>query len=82
MKLTGVLSTGAVAPGVKPQHGTLVAPGLNAMVHQHFFNMRLDLDVDGTQNAVEEVWTESTRRGRATRTATPSGRCAGGWRRS
>jgi primary-amine oxidase len=44
---------------VKPEHGTLVAPGLNAMVHQHFFNMRLDLDVDGTQNAVEEVWTES-----------------------
>ena len=59
VKLTGVLSTGAVAPGVKPQHGTLVAPGLNAMVHQHFFNMRLDLDIDGTQNAVEEVWTES-----------------------
>ena len=34
-------------------------PGLNAMVHQHFFNMRLDLDVDGRANAVEEVWTES-----------------------
>ncbi len=49
VKLTGVLSTGAVAPGVQPEHGTLVAPGLNAMVHQHFFNMRLDLDVDGTR---------------------------------
>jgi primary-amine oxidase len=59
VKLTGVLSTGAVAPGVRPQHGTLVAPGLNAMVHQHFFNMRLDLDVDGVDNAVDEVWTES-----------------------
>ncbi len=59
VKLTGVLSTGAVAPGVRPQHGTLVAPGLNAMVHQHFFNMRLDLDIDGRENAVEEVWTES-----------------------
>ncbi|MFL6041934.1 MAG: primary-amine oxidase, partial [Gaiellales bacterium] len=59
VKLTGVLSTGAVAPGVRPRHGTLVAPGLNAMVHQHFFNMRLDLDVDGTANTVEEVWTES-----------------------
>jgi len=59
VKLTGVLSTGAVAPGVQPEHGTLVAPGLNAMVHQHFFNMRLDLDVDGQRNAVDEVWTES-----------------------
>jgi primary-amine oxidase len=59
IKLTGVLSTGGVAPGVRPEHGTLVAPGLNAMVHQHFFNMRLDLDIDGVDNAVEEVWTES-----------------------
>jgi primary-amine oxidase len=59
VKLTGVLSTGAVAPGERPTHGTLVAPGLNAMVHQHFFNMRLDFDVDGTDNSVDEVWTES-----------------------
>jgi primary-amine oxidase len=59
VKLTGVLSTGAVVPGERPVHGTLVAPGLNAMVHQHFFNMRLDLDIDGQANAVEEVWTES-----------------------
>jgi primary-amine oxidase len=59
VKLTGVLSTGAVAPGERPAHGTLVAPGLNAMVHQHFFNMRLDLDIDGRENGVDEVWTES-----------------------
>jgi primary-amine oxidase len=59
VKLTGVLSTGAVTPGERPRHGTLVAPGLNAMVHQHFFNMRLDLDIDGVDNAVDEVWTES-----------------------
>jgi len=59
VKLTGVLSTGAVAPDTYPEYGTLVAPGLNAMNHQHFFNVRLDLDVDGVQNAVEEVWTEA-----------------------
>jgi primary-amine oxidase len=59
IKLTGVLSTGAVAPGLTPRHGTLVAPGLNAMVHQHYFNVRLDLDIDGQGNTVEEVWTES-----------------------
>jgi primary-amine oxidase len=59
IKLTGVLSTGAVVPGERPAHGVLVAPGLNAMVHQHFFNYRLDMEVDGPDNAVEEVWTES-----------------------
>ncbi len=65
VKLTGVLSTGAVAPDEVPAHGTLVAPGLNAMVHQHFFNMRIDLDVDGPDNAVDEVWTEADPRGEA-----------------
>ncbi|MDQ6605482.1 MAG: tyramine oxidase, partial [Actinomycetota bacterium] len=58
VKLTGVLSTGAVPPDEHPRYGTLVAPGLNAMVHQHFFNLRLDFDLDGRENAVEEVWTE------------------------
>ena len=59
VKLTGVLSTGAVAPDERPRHGVLVAPGLNAMVHQHYFNVRLDLDIDGLDNTVDEVWTES-----------------------
>ena len=82
VKLTGVLSTGAVAPGVRPEHGVLVAPGLNAMVHQHFFGMRLDLDVDGLENAVEEVWTESLPPGPGNPSGTPSGRCGGGSRPS
>ena len=55
VKLTGVLSTGAVAPGEQPRHGELLAPGLNGMVHQHFFSARLDFDIDGTANAVEEI---------------------------
>lgn len=63
VKLTGVLSTGAVEPGEEPRHGVLVAPGLNAMVHQHYFNFRLDFDLDGVENSVEEVWTESVPRG-------------------
>ena len=65
------------------EHGTLVAPGLNAMVHQHFFNMRLDLDVDGARErrrgGVDGV--ASAGPGQPG-TATPSGRCAGGWRPS
>ncbi len=55
VKLTGIVSTGAVAPGDTPQHGTLVAPGLQAMYHQHFFSARLDFDLDGTDNAVVQL---------------------------
>jgi primary-amine oxidase len=31
-------------------HGTLIAPGLVAPFHSHYFNFRLDLDIDGTAN--------------------------------
>jgi primary-amine oxidase len=55
IKLTGVISTGAVGPGVTPEYGTLVAPGLYGPNHQHFFNVRLDMTVDGTTNSVYEV---------------------------
>jgi primary-amine oxidase len=54
-KLTGIVLTAAVEPGVQPRHGTLVAPGLSAMFHQHFLCARLDFDVDGTENAVVET---------------------------
>ena len=49
VKATGIMSTAAVPPGETPRHGTLVDEGLNAMIHQHFFNARLDLDVDGAR---------------------------------
>ena len=55
VKLSGVISTGAIAPGERPRHGTLVAPGLYGPHHQHFFCMRLDMSVDGTANRVVEV---------------------------
>jgi primary-amine oxidase len=55
IKLSGVISTGAIAPGEKPKHGTLVAPGLYGPHHQHFFCMRLDMSVDGTANRVVQV---------------------------
>jgi len=59
VKLTVIMNTGAVAPGVKPKYGQLVAPQLNAPIHQHIFNVRLDMMVDGLKNAVYEVHTEA-----------------------
>jgi primary-amine oxidase len=55
IKLTGILSLGALPPGVKSPYGTLVAPQLYAPNHQHFFNMRLDVDLDGTANSVYQL---------------------------
>lgn len=54
-KLTGVLYCGALPDGETPRYGSLVAPNLNAMVHEHYFNVRLDMSVDGDANAVMEV---------------------------
>jgi primary-amine oxidase len=58
-KLTGIVLTAAAEPGERPRHGTLVAPQLSAMYHQHFFCARLDLDVDGEANTVVEVNSEA-----------------------
>ena len=55
IKLTGVANTTALMPGEKPKYGTEVAPQLNAPYHQHIFNARLDMCVDGTNNSVFEV---------------------------
>lgn len=33
-------------------YGRLISPGTVAINHDHFFNFRLDLDVDGTQNTL------------------------------
>ena len=65
IKLTGIVATGAVHPGEQPAHGTLIAEGLYAMNHQHFFNARLDFDLDGERNAVYEVHTEASPAGPA-----------------
>lgn len=63
VKLTGILNAGAVPVGVTPKYGTLVAPGINALIHQHFFSVRLDMMVDGLSNAVYEVHTEAEPKG-------------------
>ncbi|MEI6947635.1 primary-amine oxidase [Paraflavisolibacter sp. H34] len=42
-----------IAPNPMAEH--LVSPNVVAPHHQHFFNFRLDLDVDGTENSVTEM---------------------------
>lgn len=62
--LTGVMSTKGVPP-LTARHdnhdeafGHLVADGVEAVHHQHFFNFRLDFDLDGNDNTVVEQNTE------------------------
>ena len=55
IKLTGILSLGAVHKGEKPIHGAMIAPLLYAPNHQHFFNVRLDLAIDGVNNTVQQL---------------------------
>ncbi len=65
IKLTGVLSLGALPEGQKAKYGNLMAPQLYAPNHQHFFNIRLDFDIDGTANSVYEVNVEGEPRSRS-----------------
>ena len=55
IKLTGILSTGAVEVGEDPVYGTTIAPGLFAPNHEHYFSVRLDMQVDGPRNNLYEV---------------------------
>lgn len=40
-------------------HAHKVAPQVEAVHHQHFFNFRLDFDVDGTNNSIVEMNTQA-----------------------
>jgi len=54
-KLTGIMSTQALADGEETPWGTVVAPGLAAPFHQHLFCARLELAIDGPGNEAFEV---------------------------
>jgi primary-amine oxidase len=55
VKLTGILSLGALPSGQRSKYGSLIAPQLYAPNHQHFFNVRLDFDLDGMPNSVHQI---------------------------
>lgn len=65
IKLTGILSLGALQPGEKSPYGAEIAPQLYAPNHQHFFNMRLDFDLDGVANTIQRVDVEADPEGDA-----------------
>ena len=64
VKLTGILLTSAVAPGRAAGVRPAGLPGVGASHHQHFFNVRLDMGVDGHAQHGLEVHTEPCRRTR------------------
>lgn len=57
VKLTGIINTAGLQQDGSVGRGTLVAPGVVGHVHQHVFNVRLDMAVDGPDNTVVEVET-------------------------
>ncbi|SNZ14750.1 primary-amine oxidase [Terribacillus aidingensis] len=63
VKLTGMLNTGTFDETGKSKYGTEIAPQLNAVHHQHFFNFRLDTMLDGVKNSVVETHTEAEEEG-------------------
>ena len=60
----GVREDKAAGHGAAFHSGHLVAPRVVAPHHQHFFNFRLDFDVDGTANSVREMNTRAMRAGK------------------
>ena len=54
--LTGTtLNQGVKTNAEGGEYGAMVAPNISAPSHQHFFNFRVDFDVDGTSNRMVEV---------------------------
>jgi len=54
VKATGVVFTSGY-PGAGFEYASQLAPGLGAPYHQHLFVARLDTEIDGAGNAVDEL---------------------------
>jgi primary-amine oxidase len=53
-KLTGIVQTSAVADGDTYPWGGMITENLGGPTHQHFFNARMHMMVDGERNTVTE----------------------------
>jgi primary-amine oxidase len=54
IRLSGILQVYLTGPNEPNPHGIVVAPGVNAHVHQHIFSIRVDPMLDGIRNSVIE----------------------------
>ncbi|KAH7886284.1 copper amine oxidase [Phlebopus sp. FC_14] len=54
IRLSGILQVYAAGANEPNPHGTTVAPGVNAHLHQHIFSLRIDPMLDGLQNSIIE----------------------------
>lgn len=54
VKLTGIVQTAAIYPGTQYEWGGKLTPELAAPFHQHFFNVRLHMMVDGKKNSFSQ----------------------------
>lgn len=54
VKANGLVVTAGTRPG-DPHPAPMIAPNLAATTHQHLFNLRLDMCVDGVRNSVDEI---------------------------
>jgi primary-amine oxidase len=57
VRATGLMVTTPLPAGARSPHGTMVDERTYAPYHQHFIVVRLDMDVDGTANTVQETGT-------------------------
>ncbi len=55
IKLSGILSLAVLRANESSKYGAMIAPHLFAPNHQHFFNMRLDFDLDGVSNTIKQL---------------------------
>jgi primary-amine oxidase len=55
VKMTGMILTQAIRPGERPLGTNPITAELAGPHHQHLFNFRLDMCVDGPRNSVHEI---------------------------
>ncbi len=70
--IQSVTSKNMESPAAKAEtaYGTLIAPYMVAINHDHYFSFRLDLDIDGTQNALlRDAYVAGPAEGSTTRTS-------------